>query len=406
MTSSNQEIALVGVNHESINAAVFLASVGWQVFFVADEQQVQQTLRAYHFDRQLLLLWQLYCMEQICLVPKLPSCPCYWLFCDGQSDWGLPLTPATQVILSGVGVLGCFEQIAQKLATNWVYYVPFNFLKDGNNFKAFFDIALLLVGQKQPNSHTHCEVITALVKNSQKQYTSDIKTIEFARASIIGMLATRVSYVNEMARLADSMGVNIHTIEAIMGADERIGSEYLKAGWGFGGHSLPKEMNDLCDKFAQNQVDTTLLKAVIAVNDDQKELIFRKFWQYFDGDIAGKTVVIWGAGYRAGASKTQGSAIHPLLKLFWAYEVKTYVCAHNTAPELSLLYPHEPLLFLSQDPYEHLKDSHALFVLNWGGKAIDVGRLNQICLPIFDAKNVFGNAERLDYQGVYVGIGC
>lgn len=405
-----KQIGLIGINHESINTAIFLASGDWQVSVLASQKQIDEILTTYQFDRQLLLLWHLYVSDNKILVKdELKSLNHYWLFFDennDNNDIALELNPSSQVLLSGAKSLNFFANFANQLATNWVYYVPFNFLKDGNNFNAFFKIELLLIGEKVKDSFAKSEILLSLIKNSDKQYFADIKTIEFARASIMGMLATRLSFINEMARLADSENINIHQVQTIMGMDKRIGKDYLKAGWGFGGKTLPNELTHLLDKFNANQVDTALLKSVIDVNNDQKELIFRKFWQYFNGFIDNKTVVIWGAGYRTGTSRTTNSAIHQLLALFWSYQIKTIVYTVNTTNELKGLYGDNPLFELTHSPYDNLANAHALFILNWAeNQKINLDELNQVALPIFDGKNLL-TADNIDgYKGEYFGIG-
>lgn len=405
-----KQIGLIGINHESINTAIFLASSHYQVSVLASHEQIEAFLAVYQFDRQLSLLWQLYVADnKICLTDNITECQDYWLFFDENNDHHdifLKIKPSSQVLLSGTKSLNFFENFAKNLTTNWVYYLPFNFLKDGNNFNAFFHIDLLLIGEKIKKSVHRSEILLTLINNSKKQYIADIKTIEFARASIIGMLATRLAFINEMARLADSQNVNIHEIETMMGMDERIGKEYLKAGWGFGGKTLPNELSHLLEAFYSQQVDTFLLKSVIDVNNDQKELMFRKFWQYCNGFVDDKTVVIWGAGYRAGASITAGSAIHQLLHSCWSYGIKTIVYATNTTNELLALYGDNPLFLLTNSPYDNLNHAHALFIINWSeNKKIDMGQLNQFALPIFDGKNLLSDEDVLAYQGVYFGVG-
>ncbi|MDO4441524.1 MAG: UDP-glucose 6-dehydrogenase [Moraxella sp.] len=405
----SKQINLIGVNFESINTAIFLASLDWQVNFIADKDTINGVLTHYHFDRQLSLLWQLYTADdKICIKSDIDNHEFYWLFFDDVSQIAtcdLIIKPNSQVLLSGAKPIGFFDEFANTLTTNWVYYVPFNFLKDGNNFNKFFNIELLLIGEKTKDSTGQSPLLNILSKNSQKQYIANIKTVEFARASTMAMLATRLSFINEMARLADGLGINIKEVEAMMGADKRIGEHYLKAGWGFGGKSLPNELTHLMQAFRHNGVDTSLLKAVSDVNSDQKEWIFRKFWQYFDGDIENKEVVIWGAGYRTGTPRTTGSAIHSLLELFWAYGIKTTIYTVNTADELTHLYQDQSLFHTTDKPYK-LATANALFVINWSdNEVIDIDRLNEFALPIFDAKNVFDDKSVLAYKGDYTGVG-
>lgn len=409
------KINILGCNHESINAAIFLASLDWQVSLIATSTQVNTVLSAYQFDRQLSLLWQLYTADtKIITGNKIEACDNFWVFFDDGIDsefrdyelqFKSLLKSSSQVLLSGAKAIGFFDNFATTLKTNWVYYVPFNFLKDGNNFNAFFNIELLLIGEKTKNSVEYNDILKKLIKNSQKYSVNTIKTIEFTRASINAMLATRLSFINEIARLADSESINIEQVQMMMGMDSRIGEQYLKAGWGFGGKSLPNELGFLMDKFSEKRVDTSLLRAVSDINTDQKELIFRKFWQYFDSNIDNKHVVIWGAGYRTGTGRTTGSAIHSLVQLCWNYGIKTSIYAVNTSSELNQLYNGQPLFCLIDNPYDELNNADALFVLNWDNQKIDIERLNKIALPIFDAKNIFDDEIIKKLSGFYIGIG-
>lgn len=412
-----KQINLFGVNFESINTAIFLAGLDLQVYLIGQTDAINALLKNYQFDRQLALLWQFYTADnKIIISDTLQNTDNFWLFFDNETDNKFNelgdtfltkqlFNPNSQVILSGAKPIGFFDEFAKNLPTNWVYYLPFNFLKEGNNFNAFFNIELLLIGEKIKDSFDKSSILKILLKNSQKHNIATIKTIEFVRASIAGMLATRLSFINEMARLADSHKINIKQVQTIMGQDSRIGKEYLSAGWGFGGKSLPDELAFLMQSFEQNQVDTALLKAVVDVNTDQKELIFRKFWQYFNGDIDHKTVVIWGAGYRTGAGRTTGSAVHILLNLCWHYGIKTLVYTINTAYELTQKYENQPLFQLIDNPYA-LNNAHALFMVNWSDSQIDISALNEFALPIFDGKNVFSDTQICQYKGYYTGIGC
>ena len=244
-----------------------------------------------------------------------------------------------------------------------------------------------------------------LLSRTDKQFVGDIKTVEFARAGIMAMLATRLSFVNEMARLADASGVDMTTVQTVMGLDKRIGKDYLSAGWGFGGQTLPTEVELLDQFFKQNQVQSHLLSTVSQINEDQKELIFRKFWRYFDGFIDGKSVMIWGAGYRTNTGRTTNGAIHPLLKLLWSYGIKTSIYAPNAGFELTQIYGDEPLFGLCDDAYD-LAGRDALFILNWSEVVLPtIEQLNQFGLPIFDAKNILNNQLVAQYAGDYHGIG-
>ena len=222
----------------------------------------------------------------------------------------------------------------------------------------------------------------------------------------MAMLATRVSFMNELSRLADSQQVDIGEVSQIMGLDARVGSSYLQAGWGFGGHTLPTELAKLQQSGQDNSVNMPLLQSVLHINNDQKELIFRKFWQYFDGFIDNKTVVIWGGSYKSGSGRTTGSAIHPLLALLWSYNIKTLVYSDKAKLSLMKHYSEQPLLQLLESPYEQLNDAQAVFIISLSPQhQLDVAQLNQQAMPIFDAQNALSRTQINALVGAYIGIG-
>lgn len=417
---TNHTVFIIGGSNESMNAAILLASLGKAVNFIAPQEDIGDTLTHYQFERQMVSLWELYVKEQkIRVLEGVLSQYAsqlgthhgtIWVFLDKITDGELAQLPAIltsphqHILLSGFSQIGHAQQLAKLLASYWVFYLPFTFMKDGENFSSLLHPDVVLIGEKSANSYQKNDILLFFVQNANQHYLADIQTVEFARASMMTMLATRVSLMNELARLADQMGVNIKEVQAIMGLDRRIGNQFLAAGWGFGGRTLPLELGSIQAQFANTHLENPLITAVNRVNDDQKELLFRKFWQHFAGFIEQKTVVIWGAGYRAGTGRTTNSAIHPLLKLLWSYHIKTYIFATNTVFELKSLYANEPLFALVDDAYAMLSQADALMIVNWSPAITpDIHRLNQVAIPIFDGKNVLdGRLLLADYYGVGV----
>lgn len=400
---------LIGCTHESINTAIWLASLNQSVRLLADDAAVTHTLASYKFDHHMLALWQMYTQAgKISVVDTLGLATYVWLFLDAQGveRYVSPLFDTkAQVILSGSVNIGNAAALADEFATNHVCYVPFVFMKDGAGFGSLSSPDMVMIGEKVAGVHAVNGLLLMLLSRTEAQFVGEIKTVEFARATIMAMLATRLSFVNEMARLADASGIDITTVQAVMGMDKRIGKDYLAAGWGFGGQTLPSEVDLLDQFFKQNQVQSRLLSTVSQINEDQKELIFRKFWRYFDGFIDHKSVMIWGAGYRTNTGRTTNSAIHPLLQLLWSYDIKTTIYAPNAGFELLTIYGDQPLFALCQDAYQ-LSGCEALFILNWSEVLPpDIHRLNQFGMPIFDAKNILINDKVADYVGDYHGIG-
>ena len=435
---SKQVCVLVGHSIEAITSAVVLASLGQRVHLYADIELLTQQIHQYGFEHHLQALWQMYEQQQVIIIAALPTSAdtliqyyetvnhdevnhqitvaLYWFFLDSikpvwaESSWITAFNHSHQqslpVIISGIEKLGIVSSLAQRLQRAWVYYVPFVFLQDGDAYSSMLNPSLWLLGEKTANSSQHLEVLKPLIQHARATHHADIATIEFARSSIMAMLATRVSFMNEMSRLADSQQVDIKQVSRIMGLDARVGSSYLQAGWGFGGNTLPTELAKLQQSSQTHSLDMPLLQSVMHINEDQKELIFRKFWQYFDGFIDNKTVMIWGGSYKSGSGRTAGSAIHPLLALLWSYNIRTLVYSDKAQDELAMLYQQQSLLQLIDNPYQQLDAAQAIFIISWSPQdQLDIAKLNQHAMPVFDAQNALTRLQIDSLVGDYMGIG-
>ena len=435
---SKQVCVLIGHSIEAITSAVVLASLGQRVHLYADIELLTQQIHQYGFEHHLQALWQMYEQQQVIIIAALPASAdtliqyyetadhddvnnqsavaLYWLFLDSikpvwaDTNWITAFNHSHQqslpMIISGIEKLGIVSALAQRLQRAWVYYVPFVFLQDGDAYSSMLNPSLWLLGEKTANSSQHLEVLKPLIQHARAAHHADIATIEFARSSIMAMLATRVSFMNEMSRLADSQRVDIKQVSHIMGLDARVGSSYLQAGWGFGGNTLPTELAKLQQSSQTHSLDMPLLQSVMHINEDQKELIFRKFWQYFDGFIDNKTVMIWGGSYKSGSGRTAGSAIHPLLALLWSYNICTLVYSDKAQDELAMLYQQQSLLQLIDNPYQQLDAAQAIFIVSWSPQdQLDIAKLNQHAMPVFDAQNALTRLQIDSLVGDYMGIG-
>ena len=438
---------LIGHSIEAVTSAVVLASLGQQVHLYADQEILAQQLHQYGFEHHLQALWQMYTQQQHIMSFALPntadkliqlyevaghsntkaideqqevkqpkSVILYWLFLDSvdsvwvEDDWLTAFNHSQQqtqpLMMSGIKQLGTIDALSQRLKRAWVYYLPFVFLKDGDAYSSMLNPSLWLLGEKTSNSRHHLGMLQPLMQHARATHYANIATIEFARSSIMAMLATRVSFMNEMSRLADSQQVDIQQVSHIMGLDERVGSSYLQAGWGFGGNTLPTELLQLQQSSQAQSLAMPLLQSVIHINEDQKELIFRKFWQYFDGFIDNKTVMIWGGSYKAGSGRTAESAIHPLLALLWSYNIRTLVYSDKAQTELAALYKQQPLLELINNPYQQLNEAQAIFIISWlPENRLDIAKLNERAMPVFDAQNALSRTQIDGLVGDYMGIG-
>ena len=150
------------------------------------------------------------------------------------------------------------------------------------------------------------------VKNGVKVVTSS--EAEFSCFARHAMLATRLSFMNEMASLAEKFQVDIDVVRECIGADPRIGKDYLYPGCGFGGKTLALNLEKISNKLRQRNDDLGLLDVVSKINERQKDLLFRKLWKFFEGNLSEVTVAIWGASFKPKTDSIEGSPAITLIE--------------------------------------------------------------------------------------------
>lgn len=232
---------------------------------------------------------------------------------------------------------------------------------------------------------------------------------EFTKLAINGMLATRLSYMNDMANLADSLDVDIEQVRQGMGADKRIGEAYLYPGCGFGGLSFSRDVMSLASTLQHSGLQAQLLEEVLQINERQKELLFRKLWQHYDTQLAGRKVAIWGAAFKPESSRIDNAPALKLITALWAQGVQVHVHDPRALPTLAEWAGQRNDLVLHDDPYAAAAGADALMlVTEWKSFwSPDFARLKaEMAVPLLlDGRNVWDPGFVKDRGFVYYGIG-
>ncbi len=236
------------------------------------------------------------------------------------------------------------------------------------------------------------------------------RAAELTKLATIGMLATRISYMNEIAGLADSLGVDVEFVRQGMGADSRIGYEYLYPGCGFGGPHFSRDLMRLADVQEASGRQSALLEQVLDINEQKKETLFRKLWTHFHGQLEGRTVAIWGAAFKPGSARIDHAPVLTLLRALWAQGVRVQLHDPAAVPALRAEVGDHPLLSLFDgDPYAACENADALMLVtewkhywnpDWSRLA---GLLNEKLL--LDGRNIYDPAHVANWGLVYRGIG-
>lgn len=316
--------------------------------------------------------------------------------------------PKLMINASTLGLHGTqkFEQILAD--DDWVY-LP-DTIQEGNALLSLTQAKQLIVGCSQAEVQVKVrELLRPLFPLEQQYLFMPILDAEFTKLSISGMLATRISYINDLAVVAEKLNIDIAHVQQGMAADNRIGLSYLSPGAGFGGENFSHDILTLANTVSGTGVKSQLLAQVWDINEQQKELLFRKLWNYFHGDLKDKTVAIWGASFKENTSRIQQSPIHMMLNALWAQGVKVRLHDPQALIEIEALYGQRDDLILCHDQYQAVQGAHALCLLTawkqyWSP---DYTRLHQTMLHplILDGRNIY-DPEYMKLQGfAYMGIG-
>lgn len=173
------------------------------------------------------------------------------------------------------------------------------FLKEGAAIKDFMSPDRVVVGVDSERAR---QLMTRLYRpflvSSDRLLFTDIPSAEMIKYAANAMLATRISFMNDIANLCDLVGANVNMVRKGIGSDNRIGTKFLYPGCGYGGSCFPKDVKAIIKTADQNGYEMRVLKAVEAVNEDQKSLLFKKLDKIFNSDLKGKKIAIWGLSFK------------------------------------------------------------------------------------------------------------
>ncbi|MCU7698947.1 nucleotide sugar dehydrogenase [Acinetobacter sp. AYS6] len=301
------------------------------------------------------------------------------------------------------------EQLKQHLPKDeWVYFP--DVIQEGNAINSVLNVKHVIVGvESRDASETMQELLRPFFQFSYQYLFMPILDAEFTKLSISGMLATRISYMNDLAMVAEKLGIDIANVKHGIAADTRIGAAYLSPGVGFGGENFSHDILTLSSTVSETGTKSRLLEQVWAINEQQKEILFRKLWNYYHCSLNGKTVAIWGASFKENTSNIHNSPIHILLAALWAQGVIVRLHDPQALEEIAAIYGHREDLILCTDQYEAVRDAHALcLVTAWKQYwSPDFKQLQQLMKHplILDGRNIYDPAYVKAKGFAYEGVG-
>jgi UDPglucose 6-dehydrogenase len=201
-----------------------------------------------------------------------------------------------------VGTGDRIEEIARKHA-RCEFAVVSNpeFLKEGDAVGDFLKPDRIIVGTSDERAIATMQALYApFTRSSDRMLVMDRRSAELTKYAANSMLATRISFMNDLAHLCDAVGADIECVRKGMGSDARIGTKFLYAGVGFGGSCFPKDLRAAINTGNEAGVPLRVLEAVVAVNDEQKHRLGVDILRAFHGDLAGKRIALWGLAFKPG----------------------------------------------------------------------------------------------------------
>ena len=282
------------------------------------------------------------------------------------------------------------------------------FLKEGDAIADFMKPDRVIVGTSNPRAIAVMQTLYApFTRSSDRMVIMDRRSAELTKYAANAMLATRISFMNDLANLCDRLGADIELVRKGMGSDARIGNKFLYAGPGFGGSCFPKDLRAAINTATEAGTRLEILDAVVSVNERQKHRLFEDIRAHFAGQVAGKRIAIWGLAFKPGTDDVREAPALVLaedLVTAGATVVATDPVAIETARKVL-----GDRIRYAESNYDCAKGADALALLTeWREyRQPNFSRLASLMAgrALFDGRNAWSPSEVMDAGFSYSGIG-
>ncbi|EWH00145.1 UDP-glucose dehydrogenase family protein [Halomonas sp. BC04] len=284
------------------------------------------------------------------------------------------------------------------------------FLKEGAAIEDFTHGARIVVGTDSDRVKTLMrECYAPYNRLRDKLMFMDVRAAELTKYAANAMLATKISFMNEIANLAEKLGADVEQVRQGIGSDPRIGYQFIYPGCGYGGSCFPKDVQALARTAAQNGYQAELLNAVEAVNRRQKQNLFSKLNQAFDGDLAGKTIALWGLAFKPDTDDMRDAPSRTLMEALWQAGARVQAFDPQAMAECRRIYGERDDLLLVPDRLQVVKNADALVICTeWKDfRAVDFTWLKQqLGTPVIvDGRNLYDPQQVKQAGLLYYGVG-
>ncbi len=284
------------------------------------------------------------------------------------------------------------------------------FLKEGAAIDDFMKPDRIVIGTDNPRTRELLkELYAPFNRNRDRMICMDIRSSELTKYAANAMLATKISFMNELANLAERLGADIEQIRHGIGSDSRIGYSFIYPGCGYGGSCLPKDVKALEKTAAETDYHAELLQAVENVNKRQKQLLFEKITYHYNNTLQGKKFALWGLAFKPNTNDMREASSRVLIEQLLQSGAEIYAYDPEALQEAERIYGTQPGLNLCRTQSDTLKTADALVIATeWKQfRSPDFSQLHAKLTDkvIFDGRNMYDPETVRQHKLNYFSIG-
>ncbi len=331
---------------------------------------------------------------------------------ENMNDYRVVINKSTVPVGTGDKVRDAITAALEKRGANIEFDIVSNpeFLKEGAALNDFMKPDRIIIGTDNPRT---TELLRALYapfnRQTERLVVMDIRSAELTKYAANSLLATKISFMNELANVAEKLGADIEKVRIGIGSDPRIGYHFIYPGCGYGGSCFPKDVMALARTAGEHGYDAELLNAVESVNNRQKHRLFEKISKHFSGDLKGKTFALWGLAFKPNTDDMRAAPSRTLMESLWAAGANVQAFDPVAMDECTRIYGNKAGLTLCESQDDTLAGADALVIVTeWNAfRSPDFDKVKQLLNSalIFDGRNLY-EPSFMDSLGIeYYAIG-
>ncbi len=328
------------------------------------------------------------------------------------SDYRVVINKSTVPVGTADKVKAKIQDALKARGVSHEFHVVSNpeFLKEGAAITDFMRPDRVVVGTENAKA---ADLLKALydpfTRNHERMIVMDVRSSELTKYAANALLATKISFMNELANLAELLGADIEKVRRGIGSDPRIGYHFIYPGCGYGGSCFPKDVQALSKTASDYGYEAAILNAVEAVNHRQKDVLFNKISRYFNGELKGKTIALWGLSFKPNTDDMRAAPSRNLMEALWDAGAKVRAYDPVAMAETRRIYGDRTDLALVGSSHEALDGADVLaIVTEWRefrSPDLDVIKAKLKYPVIFDGRNLYEPELMTQFGLKYLAIG-